>query len=236
MVKSETANSEPAIEEKNFTDLEENSSELKELNFTDIPFQNNGNRFWDKIVDGNGRLIYEGFLIGKEYDGEGTFYSENGDIHAGMFCKNEKHGDGVLTVSSGIVYKGNWCMGKLSEKCHVTSYPISKTVNSENTEFDFTILKIQKNKTSQGQSGLYTGYITNGLPSDMSGVCVYSDGGEYRGGWKSGRRNGQGTHKTPRGDTYTGMIRTYTISKMLLHIIYWLFSIIFRDSELFVIE
>ena len=110
-------------------------------------------------------------------------------------------------------------MGKLSEKCHVTSYPILKTVITENTEFDFTILntnlnsnsKNEKNKTSQGSSGLYSGYIKNGLPSDNSGVCVYSDGGEYRGGWRSGRRNGQGTYESARGDTYTGMIRTYAI-------------------------
>lgn len=188
------------------------------MSFTDIPIQNNGNRYFDKIIDNNtGRLIYEGCLVGIEYDGEGTLYSENGDIYSGSFCKNEKYGDGVLTLSSGTVYKGNWCMGKLSEKFHVTSYPILKTVISENTEFDFTILntnsnsKNEKNKISQGSSGLYTGYIKKGLPSDNSGVCVYSDGGEYRGGWRSGRRNGQGTYVSARGDTYTGMIRTYAI-------------------------
>ena len=216
-VKSETVNSEPAAEEKNFTEIEENSVDLKESSFTDIPSQNNGNRYWDRIVDDiSGALIYEGYLIGKKYDGEGTLYSENGDIYTGTFCKNEKHGDGVLTLSSGTVYKGNWCMGELSEKCHVTSYPILKTVNSENTEFDFTIInsKNEKNKTSQGLSGLYTGYIMNGLPSDMSGVCVYSDGGEYKGAWRSGRRNGQGTYKTARGNTYTGMTSTNAIVKM----------------------
>ena len=59
---------------------------------------------------------------------------------------------------------------------------------------------------SKAFSGSFDGFLVNGKPCDHMGVCTYTDGGVYIGAWKAGRRNGQGTYTSCKGDIYKGMI------------------------------
>lgn len=42
------------------------------------------------------------------------------------------------------------------------------------------------------------------VPSAEYGICKYEDKADFRGGWKNGRRNGQGVYLFPNGDKYEG--------------------------------
>lgn len=156
----------------------------------------------------SGRLIYEGDFLRGVYHGYGKLLSENGDVYCGSFSSGMKDGNGVLTLSTGTVFTGSWVSDVMQNGSFVTSLPISKVPASKDFGSDSGI-KIDRKKEFEDLSGLYDGYIINDVPFDSDGVCRYSDGGEYRGSWRSGRRNGQGTYLR-KGSAYTGEC-TYVI-------------------------
>jgi hypothetical protein len=150
----------------------------------------------------DGRLIYEGDFLRGIYHGYGKLISENGDIYCGSFTSGMKDGNGVLTLSTGTVFTGSWVSDVMLNGSFVTSLPISKVPASKDFGSDSGV-RIDRKKEIEDLSGLYDGYIINNVPFDTDGVCRYSDGGEYRGSWRSGRRNGQGTYHR-KGSTYKG--------------------------------
>ena len=150
----------------------------------------------------NGRLIYEGDFLRGVYHGYGKLIAEDGNVYCGSFANGVKDGNGVLTLSTGTVYTGSWVSDVMLNGSFVTSLHISKVPASKNFGSDSGV-KLDRKKEMEDLSGLYDGYIINNVPFDTDGVCRYSDGGEYRGSWRSGRRNGQGTYHR-KGSVYTG--------------------------------
>ena len=60
----------------------------------------------------NGNKKYEGNFLDDEYEEDGTFYYENGDIYIGKFKNGKKEGDGIIVDSDGNIkeegtYKNN---------------------------------------------------------------------------------------------------------------------------------
>ena len=51
----------------------------------------------------NGNKKYEGNFLDDEYEGDGKFYYENGDIYIGKFEKGKKEGDGIILDSDGNI-------------------------------------------------------------------------------------------------------------------------------------
>ena len=194
----------------------------------------NGQRHGNGRLYKNYILIYEGQFRNNEYHGEGKLWEENGDIYEGEFSEGLKDGFGLLTKVNKSVYKGDWSADKMLDGNYVTNYPITivrnknknelfnkslKSVSSEyhtnnyNNNNNFNNFNNESNRNDficmnrnefNACNGLYEGQIMGGVPCDMDGICRYTDGGEYRGNWKSGRRNGQGTYTSVKGDTYRG--------------------------------
>ena len=55
-------------------------------------------------------------------------------------------------------------------------------------------------------TGKYEGYFKDWLPN-IYGKFTYSDGGIYIGGWKNGKKEGQGTETWPMGQMFFGEYR-----------------------------
>ena len=51
----------------------------------------------------NGNLKYEGNFLDDEYDGNGKFYYENGDVYIGQFKNGKKHGDGCICKNNEFI-------------------------------------------------------------------------------------------------------------------------------------
>ena len=49
-----------------------------------------------------------------EFNGDGTYYYNNGDIYVGEWKNGKKYGKGVFSWKSGDIYEGNWVEGKRS--------------------------------------------------------------------------------------------------------------------------
>ena len=179
-------------------------------------------------------IIYEGNFDNDEYHGKGRVTYANGDIYDGCFSEGLKDGLGVLTEISGSIYNGNWSSDKMLDGCHVSSYPIIRdNVSFKGNKYGGITYRpgvsarsvqvpvsspsplplpcrldaAECPSRSKAFSGLFDGILVDGKPCDNMGVCTYTDGGVYIGAWKAGRRNGQGTYTSCKGDIYKGMIR-----------------------------
>ena len=62
-----------------------------------------GREFYD-----NGKLKYEGYYLEDEYDGNGEFHYENGEIYIGQFKNGKKNGDGYIFKGNKEIKKGKF--------------------------------------------------------------------------------------------------------------------------------
>jgi len=62
-----------------------------------------GREFYD-----NGKLKYEGYYLEDEYDGNGEFHYENGEIYIGQFKNGKKNGDGFIFKNNEVIKKGKF--------------------------------------------------------------------------------------------------------------------------------
>ena len=54
-------------------------------------------------------MIYEGEFVNNQYEGEGKYYYENGDIYIGNFKNGHFHGQGMIIRKDGSVrYEGEF--------------------------------------------------------------------------------------------------------------------------------
>ena len=56
--------------------------------------------------------IFEGFMSGGKFEGEGTFISENGQRFEGTYSRGEKHGPATLTQPDGSKLRATWINGR----------------------------------------------------------------------------------------------------------------------------
>ena len=77
----------------------------------------------------NGELKYDGFFLNDEYDGEGTFYNQNGLIYIGQFKAGKKNGYGCVfkktNSGNGMLYEGKFVNNKVVD-----------IINNENEDSD----------------------------------------------------------------------------------------------------
>lgn len=156
------------------------------------------------LKSSSNEIIYNGDFANGLYHGNGIIIEDNGDKYEGEFLNGIKEGNGKLTIkSSGSVIKG-----KFSKNILISGSTDSKPIESFNGQFGSI-----KNNISWSDSiinakssikGIYSGSLINGLPSGIDGICIYEDKSEYKGGWKSGRRNGVGTLIYANMDKYEG--------------------------------
>ena len=66
----------------------------------------------------DGTLIYEGEYKDDEWEGNGVYYTPNGDIYRGNFKQRKFHGQGKYTYANGEVYTGKWIDDKLEGVKH----------------------------------------------------------------------------------------------------------------------
>ena len=56
----------------------------------------------------NGNLKYEGNFVDDEYDGDGEFHYENGEIYIGQFKEGKKNGDGYIFKDNNVIKNGKF--------------------------------------------------------------------------------------------------------------------------------
>ncbi|MBR1757177.1 MAG: TIR domain-containing protein [Lachnospiraceae bacterium] len=53
-------------------------------------------------------FFYEGEFRAGQFDGEGTYHYQNGDVYIGQFKNNNRSGFGTMTYANGDRYEGEW--------------------------------------------------------------------------------------------------------------------------------
>ena len=56
----------------------------------------------------DGNLKYEGNFVDDEYDGDGEFHYENGEIYIGQFKEGKKNGDGYIFKDNNVIKNGKF--------------------------------------------------------------------------------------------------------------------------------
>ena len=148
--------------------------------------------FWADKRHGQGVLkdaateavVYQGEFRGGLFHGEGTLIASD-EVFQGEFVAHKRHGQGRLVNSdTGYQYEGNWVDDAISGSGSVRDYALCEA--------------------SAGLQGVYQGPTLDGIPCGPNGICMYQDGSEYCGDWKSGKRNGMGKFVAPNNDVFEG--------------------------------
>lgn len=156
--------------------------------------------------------VYIGDFVNGKFHGQGALVYGNGDRFTGRFEAGMKEGKGFMTLKeNGTEQQGVWRQDALVGRGHTVNMSIECChVHDSEAGLPFSLelkktLKLHEiAERSTLSKGLYTGPIEDGLPSGEEGICKYQDGSEYRGSWRSGRRNGLGTFIFPNLDEYVG--------------------------------
>ncbi|RFU74989.1 morn repeat [Trichoderma arundinaceum] len=83
---------------------------------------------WGKDAIGKGRTLshykeggsYEGETLGPKFTGQAKVISKSGNVYRGMCRDNQKHGDGTLKTTDGMLYEGSWHNGKKTGRFKIT--------------------------------------------------------------------------------------------------------------------
>lgn len=129
------------------------------------------------------QVIYEGEFANGFYHGSGKLFRPDG-LYEGSFVDGKRDGRGVLTnLDSGYFYAGDWANDQIAGVGEVRELSLME---------------------DGGIPGTYSGPTFRGTPSGANGLCAYPDGSEYRGEWKSGRKNGMGRFVAANNDVLEG--------------------------------
>jgi hypothetical protein len=90
----------------------------------------------------------------------------------------------LVNSDTGYQYEGNW---------------VDDAISGSGSVRDYTLCQ-----ASAGRQGVYQGPTLDGTPCGPSGTCIYQDGSEYCGDWKSGKRNGMGRFIAANNDVFEG--------------------------------
>ena len=140
-----------------------------------------------------------------EYEGYGLLIWK-GDKYEGQFHKNKKHGFGkmihgkeALGLTAGMIYEGEWFMGKVQGQGTAT-WPDG-----------LVYVGMWKDSTPNGpgtstfKSGRkFTGVYKDGMKQG-EGTLIMADGSKYVGEWKDDSANGQGTMTWANGKIEKGI-------------------------------
>jgi len=148
-----------------------------------------------KFTHSNGD-VYKGHWSDGKKEGYGTYIFSNSDVYEGQFVNDQINGKGTLTKANNQIQSGQWYNGSLVS---ITQKPsnISYISSSSNTSSKFT--RNCNEEDCHNVSGKYTysdgsyfeGMFVRNQPQG-EGVCYYSHGSKYLGGWKNHSPHGIG--------------------------------------------
>jgi len=132
---------------------------------------------------------YEGNWKDGKKHGHGIIFDECGNKRfEGEFKNDKKHGNGIVfDENENILYEGYWENGEL----------ISRGKNNS---------LYQANKCTKtitfSDGAKYVGLVNENDEPHGHGVCTYSDGSQYEGEWKNGKKEGNGIYINKSGESF----------------------------------
>jgi hypothetical protein len=135
---------------------------------------------------------YEGQWVNGLKHGKGVLTDHEG-TYTGEFKNNFISGYGTKAYRDGSKYTGRWKKGK------------------KHGEGEYISAEGRKD-TGRFSQDMFQGRCVSGSCLNGTGKAVWSDGTEYTGGFKNGRRHGQGTHKNADGSVKTGIFENGELS------------------------
>ena len=149
-----------------------------------------------------GNAYAEECLYGDCENGIGRMRTAAGD-YSGEFKNGKFHGQGTYIWDEGMKYEGefkNWKMhgqGKITNKYDDDIYNVE--VKNNNC--------IKGTMVSKTNKLVYVGEFNKKCVPHGQGTITWSDGEEYVGQLKNGKRHGQGTHTFKSGKKYVGKFK-----------------------------
>mmetsp|Transcript_4542 Transcript_4542/g.11233 ORF Transcript_4542/g.11233 Transcript_4542/m.11233 type:complete len:753 (-) Transcript_4542:26-2284(-) len=143
---------------------------------------------------------YEGPTIEGTPEGEGVLTMPDGSEYQGQFRNGVRHGQGRMQFADGSLFEGEWENGKFLKGV--------LTRNGNRYEGKFHEGRREgKGVCTYGIDGsVYDGYWRDDK-RDGAGVYTSPTGGEYRGSYALGKREGSGRQRFPNGSVYDGQWR-----------------------------
>ncbi|KPA74502.1 phosphatidylinositol-4-phosphate 5-kinase-like protein [Leptomonas pyrrhocoris] len=143
---------------------------------------------------------YEGGFKDGKIEGYGVYtYAQTGDVYAGEWKADLKHGQGSYKFANGDRYIGQWYMGNKHGKGQFAFANGDEYVGSwrDNQMNGYGIFHLEENDDR------YEGYWKGGLRQGK-GVLRHGNGDLYDGEWDAGRECGLGVFCQSNGDLYCG--------------------------------
>lgn len=143
---------------------------------------------------------YEGSFKDGKIEGYGVYtYAQTGDVYAGEWKADLKHGHGSYKFANGDRYVGQWYMGNKHGKGQFVFANGDEYVGSwrDNQMNGYGIFQL-------AESGdRYDGYWKGGLRQGK-GTLRHGNGDMYDGEWDAGHQQGLGVFYQSNGDLYCG--------------------------------
>lgn len=143
---------------------------------------------------------YEGSFKDGKIEGYGVYtYAQTGDVYAGEWKADLKHGHGSYKFANGDRYVGQWYMGNKHGKGQFAFVNGDEYVGSwrDNQMNGYGIFQIVEN------GDRYEGYWKGGLRQGR-GTLRHGNGDVYDGEWDGGQEQGLGVFYQSNGDLYCG--------------------------------
>lgn len=154
---------------------------------------------------GKGRLflsngdIYSGEFLDDQRGGFGELQFKNGDLYKGEFNKGKIEGHGTLKYKEGMEYTGNFLSGERHGQGKMTNVD---GIGYYQGEWSHGIKEGLGEEKLGGKEGKYKGNFKEGFYNG-EGTFYYPDQWKYKGNWLRGKRHGKGSYfkklKKPEG-------------------------------------
>lgn len=162
----------------------------------------NGNGKYLFLDSQNFGNVYIGDFLNNSIQGKGTMKYQNGDVYNGEWIKGKRQGYGEFKKKNGVLYKGTWKSGDIKEGSMVDKIK-NRSYKGSFDKFKFhgegELIQTQDN----GGREIYKGCFRIGKYNGQ-GSIKYPNGDKYEGEFLNGRRNGHGRMVYKDGKEYEG--------------------------------
>lgn len=146
--------------------------------------------------------FYDGEYSKDQKEGFGKVVYSNGDVYAGNWRKNMRHGHGLYNyVNLGLKYDGDW------ENNSKNGTGVMTFSNGDIMESGWDINQVSETKVGRYayiSGDNYEGTLRKGMRHG-TGLMYYSCGAKYEGGWKDDGRDGTGAMWLSEGCVFQGL-------------------------------
>lgn len=163
---------------------------------------------WNYFKEGYGTMIssngdkYTGGFVADFKSGYGTLTKANGETYVGNWAKEMKSGAGTYTYANGEKYTGNWANDKM-DGAGILYDGAGRVLKQGSWDEGVFISSQPMHLLNDGSK--YYGDLKDGKRNG-EGICKYSNGNRYDGGWKDDLKDGQGKLVTD-SSIYTGLFK-----------------------------